>query len=204
RPGPRATFVLDQKLMPMLPRGGIVRGSGVARGVVRLLRVATLPLASDADRVVLVRRANLLRRAQRDRELTGLCLLAQHLDAEAAAAAGSRRVLVGLLLRVGVVRRVSRGRDAVRLRHTATVALAPDADGLVAVLRVLLLGGRRCESALLRLRLLAERLNAATRQILICMLAGIGVVRGVSVGRDVVGLPQGDVVTLYADPNRVG
>src|SRR5262249_58848464 len=76
RPEPRTTVVLDQKLMPVLPRRGIVRGGGVARSVVRLLRVAALPVASDADRVALVRGADLLRRAQRDRELTGLRLLA--------------------------------------------------------------------------------------------------------------------------------
>src|SRR5262249_24360660 len=199
RPEPRTTVVLDQKLMPMLPRRGIVRGGAVARSVVRLLRAAALPVASDADRVALVRGADLLRRAQRDRELTGFCLLAQHLDAEPAAPAGARRVLVGLLIRVGVVRRVGRGRDAVRLRHAATVALAPDTEGLVAVLRVLLLGGRQCQRALLRLGLLAERLNAATRQILICMLAGVGVVRGVGVGRDVVGLVHAAVVALAPD-----
>src|SRR5205085_1379212 len=51
-----------------------------------------------------------------------------------------------------------------------------------------LLGRRQRDRTLERLRLLAECLDATTRQVLICVLPGIGVVRGIGVGRDAVRL----------------
>src|SRR5262249_60354876 len=87
--------------------------------------------------------------------LLGRAVLAGGLEGPAVGAVATTRraalVLVDGLRGVGVVRRVRLRRDVVRLRDLAVVALAPDADGRLAVFGVLLLSRRGRDLALLRL-----------------------------------------------------
>src|SRR5262249_33608618 len=105
---------------------------------------------------VAVLRVLLLGRRETDRELIRLGLLRRRLVAGAAAL-----VLVDGLPGVRVVRGVGLGRDVVRLLHAAVVALAPDADGCVALLRFGLLGRGGRQRGLVGGGVLLGRLVAA-------------------------------------------
>src|SRR5262245_2114938 len=180
---------------------------------------AVVPVAVDADRRVRVAAGMaaalgpaevLLRDGQSERALCALGLLADDLDPEAAAATvvavTAGRILVGLLVRVVVVRGLRLGRDVVGLRDVPAVAVAEHAKRRVLVARALLLGLGGSLRELLVRGLLEGDLDSgragAAVQVLVDVLVGVVVVRRPGLGRHVVRLPDVAVVAVAGHANR--
>jgi hypothetical protein len=179
---------------------------------VGLPHVAVASVGLDPERIVGVLRSLLLSGREAERELLALRGLVGDLDARRTVVALAIATTAGLLLLrrlVHVVRvlRTRVGIDRVGLNDLAALARAQHPDRAVVVLRVILLGDRRCEGGLLVLRgcqrpgsPLPEPEPAPCVWVASCSTSFL--LRAEASPVDAVGLPHVAVGAIAADPDR--